>query len=124
MALDVDAVEHVLFSIHGMLAAMLSAPEMALDKDESKMLASAISNVSRHYDVEATQKQMDWANLATVCGMVYGTRIFAMRNRARQEATTRQPEQPTTGPASQANKDNRMMEIPGVGLVPMPQQVQ
>jgi hypothetical protein len=84
--LDVNGVEAMLFSIHQMAAAITKVPELMLDKDESKQLAVGIANVARHYDVSASAKSIDIANLVMICAGVYGTRLFAFRNRMRMEA--------------------------------------
>lgn len=88
--LDVNGVESILYSAHAMLAGIFKAQEFALDKTEAKSLAEAISNVSRHYDVAATQKSIDWTNLLMVCGMVYGTRFVAMRENRKAKRRDRQ----------------------------------
>lgn len=84
-SLDVNGVEAILFSTHQLLASLAQTPEMAIDKMEANTLAIGIANVARHYDMGATQKSLDWANLISVVGMVYGTRIYAIRARVAQE---------------------------------------
>lgn len=59
----------------------MRSPDIQLDKDESRQLAEAAANVARHYDLEATQKTLDWSAFITCLAMVYGTRIFAYRAR-------------------------------------------
>lgn len=68
-------------SAHTMLAALTSVPELELDKSEAEKLGAGIVNVSRHYDIGATQKTIDWTNLIMVVGAVYGTRLAAVRMR-------------------------------------------
>lgn len=64
-----------------MLAAFLKVPEIGITKEEADKLAKASANVARHYDVSATQKTLDWTNLAMAIAMVYGTRIMAINFR-------------------------------------------
>lgn len=71
--------------MHGLLAGITKTPEFALDQNEAKELAQAVGNVSRHYDVSASAKTVDIANLIMVCGMVYGSRILAVRARKTNE---------------------------------------
>lgn len=88
-----------------MLAGITRTSEFALDKAEAKQLAEGISNVSRHYDIAATQKSMDWTNLLMLLGMIYGTRIYAVR--ARRAAAKKDT------PRQASSADNVI--IPGVG---------
>lgn len=88
-ALDINGVEAVLFSMHNILAAVTKVPELALDKAESTELAKGISNVARHYDVSASAKSIDIANLAMIAATVYGTRLFAFRARRDKERKAR-----------------------------------
>jgi len=74
-----------------MLAAITKTQELAIDPAEANQLATAMSNVSRHYDIAATQKSMDWANLLMCVGMVYGTRIYAIRAKRPPRPTRQQP---------------------------------
>lgn len=86
---------------------------MALDQNEAKELAKGIANVSRHYDVSTSQKTMDIANLVMVCGMVYGSRILAIRNRRKAE----RPERPVQEAEKKSNSFDGSVIIPGVGTV-------
>lgn len=103
-ALDINGVEAILFSAHTILATIVKTPEIALDQIEARQMAEAIGNVSRHYDIAATQKTLDWANLIMAAGMIYGTRLYAIR--AKRVANK---------PASP--KPNGSTHIPGVGDV-------
>lgn len=79
--LDLNGVEGLLLSIHAGVAAITKIPEANLDKAEARSLAEGMNNVARHYDIGASQKAMDWANLVGICAMVYGSRMFAYRAR-------------------------------------------
>lgn len=79
----------ILLSTHAMLAGMTRTPEFALDQKEAKSVAEALANVSRHYDVSVSAKALDWTNLIMALGMVYGTRVFAIRNRRMNERAER-----------------------------------
>lgn len=80
-SLDVNGVELALISIHGILAAVTKIPELEMDGKEANGLAVAIGNVTRHYDISATQKAVDWTNLMACVAMIYGTRLFTIRQR-------------------------------------------
>ena len=76
----------MLLSIHGIGASLLKTPELAIDEGEAKMLASAVSEVSKHYEVlsKVSGEAVAWTHLISVCAIVYGPRIFAVRNRRPQ----------------------------------------
>ena len=88
-ALDINGVENILFSMHTMLAAITSTPELALDKTEAAEIAKAADAVAQHYDVTASAKTLAWTNLLMVVGAAYGTRIFAIRIRRENERKKR-----------------------------------
>ena len=96
-ALDINGIEKILFSTHMLLAGLVKTPELALDANEASELAKAIGSVSRHYDVSASAKTVDIANLVMVCGMVYGTRLLAVRARTRKEKNDKTAQEGTGG---------------------------
>lgn len=78
-----------------MLAAITKTSELALDNDEAKQLATASANVAKHYNMLIDPKTADWANLIMVMGMVYGTRLMAIRMRRTTERRDKpEPEKP------------------------------
>jgi len=81
-----------------MLAAIVKTPELALSEGESEKLAMAAANVARHYDVRASEKVMDWANLAFAMGAIYGPRIAVMKMRKREEKKKEAPVAETVQP--------------------------
>ncbi len=52
-----------------------------LDESEAKAFLKAAQNVARHYDVQTTQKTLDWIALIGSIGSIYGTRTFAIMAR-------------------------------------------
>jgi hypothetical protein len=65
-------------------AAMLSAPELVLDKDEAKMLAEGIAGVQEFYSFTASAEAVVWANLIAACAAVYGPRAIVIYNRKKE----------------------------------------
>ena len=66
-----------------------------LGSDEAKQLAQASANVAKHYNVLIDPKTADWANLIMVLGMIYGTRLMAIRvRRTTERRENPQPEKP------------------------------
>lgn len=111
--LDVNIFAATLQSVHMMLAALTKSPGIIIDGEEAKLLSQSVANVARHYDIEATAKSLDWANLVAAAGMIYGTRIMAS-SLARQTAKSEKDKaaaatvvQPPAGPSN--------VIIPGVG---------
>ena len=94
--LDINGVEAILFSAHSILASIVKTPEIALEQVEARQMAEAIANVSRHYDIAATQKTLDWANLIMAAGMIYGTRLYAIR----AKRVANKPAKPATNGAT------------------------
>jgi hypothetical protein len=91
----------LLLSVHQMGAAVLSVPELQLDKSEASQLAQAISEVAKYYNIEADEKTVAWVNLS-MCGLtVYGTRALAYHNRMQAERRQRIPA-PAAAPAAPA----------------------
>lgn len=64
---------------------------MALDKDESKLLAKAVSDVQTFYNFETSQEIMIWTNLVGVCGMIYGPRVMVMMKRKKSSKESKAP---------------------------------
>lgn len=98
-----DIVETLLFSVHLMGANLLALPELELEKDEAKQMASAIREVQKHYpEVALSPKKMALMNLATVAGGIYITRGIAIYKRAPKPAkviqmpSPKQAAQPST----------------------------
>lgn len=102
-----DGISSVLFSLHAMAASFVKVEELAIDKKEADMLASAINDVQKFYDVQASAEVLLWVNVFGVAAAVYGPRIAAvmMRKRAEKEskprpAQTRTPVEPVAAPVS------------------------
>jgi len=67
-----------------MLAVLARVPELELDKDDAEKLARGITNVGRHYELQAAQKTIDWTNLAMVAATIYGAKLMLIRHRMRE----------------------------------------
>jgi hypothetical protein len=91
-----------------MLAALTKIEELAIEQDEAVTLGNAIATLAPFYNIEASAKVLAWGNMLSALGMVYGTRLIAIRAR---RATT-----PATPNAGGVGGDN-VIDIPGVGKV-------
>ena len=85
--LTVDGLAFSLSGIHSLLAVSLSAPELAWKDEEAKIVAENLVAVSRHYDIQASQKAIDWGNLVVALGTVYGRKVIPFAVRRSREAT-------------------------------------
>lgn len=79
-----------------MLAVMTKQPAFNLSKMEADMMASAIADLSVHYDITPNTKVMSIASLAAVCGMIYLPRVAAIRAARREVAPQAEGIMPAT----------------------------
>jgi hypothetical protein len=68
-----------------MLAGLTSTPELALDKDEAHNLAVAAAEVAKFYPTTIDPKALAWFNLMLAAGVVYGPRVYLIRERLKAE---------------------------------------
>lgn len=106
--LEIDGLTAVLLSSHALLAGLTQARELELDEKEAKQLATALNGVAVYYDTVVSAKAMAWINLTQAVGLIYGTRLFAIRQRRQEERLRRRPATPpppqaTAKPGSEAN---------------------
>ena len=98
------SIKDLLIGIHSMGAALTGIEELELDDEEAKKLADATQELGNIYGHSISPKTMAWTNFAAACGVVYGPRIIAYRERIKQEKA-KNPALPTKpGPVPVANK--------------------
>lgn len=83
--------------VHVMLAQATKTPEIAITMDEGTNMLKAAQNVMRHYNVQSTQKTLDWISLVGVCSYVYVPRMIAIA--ANKKARTLEQPRPIVQPA-------------------------
>lgn len=88
-----------------MLAGMTKTPELALAQPECAELAKALDTVNGFYNVEVAEKTVAWLNLAMVAGVIYGTRVVAIRERRKGDKA-----KPVNEPASTATREEPQMQ--------------
>jgi hypothetical protein len=77
----------LLMSLHMMGATILATPELELDEKESSRLAKAVQRVNDEFGLPVlSPKQQALIGLGTTAISIYGSRIFAIRARLREEA--------------------------------------
>lgn len=94
-----------------MAAAAIKVPELMLEESEAKKIAEAGAKVASHYNVIASPKTVDWVNFCMVLGMVYGTRLVAVRARLHTEAAAKKPQ-------PRKPSDSVVTPFPGSGILP------
>lgn len=105
-----------LFGLHMFAAGMMDVPELVIDKPESKQLAEAVRGVTDLYAMQINPHTIAWGNLLLVCGMVYGPRIIALRNRKKSE-----PAKPKLVPMKEPKPNGSA--TPNTGMFTTPSQM-
>jgi hypothetical protein len=108
----------VIYSVHAMLAGITAVAELELDRDESEKLGDAIKNVGQYYGATFDPKKVAIFQLCVVAGGIYGTRVFAIRNRLMMEREKNSQPKPQSIPRQQPQpqglKVNGKATEPGV----------
>lgn len=92
--LDVADTALKLGKFHGFLAFILQTPEMALTQSEAEALATALADVSRHYDLpQIADKYACLGALGFTAFMIYQPRVAAIVARAKQRKGQKAHEQ-------------------------------
>lgn len=85
-AVSASAIEMLLLNIHGTMALMAKAPELALSEPEAKQIATSYVAMQQHYGSIMSQKQVDTAAFLGVIATVYGSKILALSKRTKSAA--------------------------------------
>ncbi len=83
---NIDTTTAVLLSIHQMLAGIAQRPEILINEDQAKALATAAAHVQSFYPSKANAKALAWANLAMIAGAVYGPKVVAIMQSQKEGA--------------------------------------
>lgn len=97
VALDLSSITGLFVGLHVVIAEASKTPEIAINMQEGDHIMRAAQNVMRHYNVQSTQKTLDWISLVGACSMVYVPRIvtIAANKRAREAVNINPRPQPT-----------------------------
>ena len=89
--LSVDAIIVALIGAQFAAKTATGLPEFDIGAEQTKQLAQALSNVSRHYPpLQLTEKQQDWFMLAYTAGQITIAQYFAFTMRMQKEAKEKQ----------------------------------
>ncbi|MGI0011918.1 MAG: hypothetical protein ACREBU_00530 [Nitrososphaera sp.] len=91
-AFDVKALAARLEAVHALMA--VAIPEMVIDKNESVLLADAITDVLSQYKISVDPVLVAWVNMFTTVAIIYGPRYLLIRarmNAVRKERTVATP---------------------------------
>lgn len=96
VALDLSSITGLFVGLHVVIAEASKTPEIAINMQEGDHIMRAAQNVMRHYNVQSTQKTLDWISLVGACSMVYVPRIvtIAANKRAREAVNINPRPQP------------------------------
>lgn len=86
LAVNVQSLNQVLYSIHAGLAAISHTPELELSEPESKAYADSLAGVLKHYSTSATDKTLSIIQLTFLMAAMYGTRFVAIKKRKEKES--------------------------------------
>lgn len=117
---NIDAVSALLYSTHTLLSVVTGNDVFKLEQQEADELSKAYAGVARHYPtLQQSEKMIDWGHLISALGMIYGTRVFALRQQWRAQKAA-QPRASTANMANGADMGSTRVTIPGIGQVEVP----
>ena len=82
---DLTGLSSALLTGSAMLAAALSTPEIALDKDEADPWAKAMAEVGKYHVKAIDPESLAWLNLAMITGGIAIPRMILIRQRRKAE---------------------------------------
>lgn len=87
--MSVDALSNILAAIHEGIALVSQTPEMALDKSEADLLASAAVPVLEQFNIAPDPRFAAAFALIAACGTVYVPRALLIRQRIAAQGSNR-----------------------------------
>lgn len=86
--LSVSGVEKILYAMHMGVASLTKTPELMLDQAEATLLAGAITEVSKHYDMldKVSDKAVAWVGLIQTVGVIYGPRALVIAGKRKKRS--------------------------------------
>jgi hypothetical protein len=78
---SLDALSNTLMIVHAGLASVSKVPELEIDKEESKVLATSVANVLAEFDITPDPKAQAIVGLIIAMGSIYGPRMYLYNER-------------------------------------------
>jgi hypothetical protein len=82
---SIDALTGMLVIVHAGLASVTKTPELELERDDAGNLAKATATVLEEFDITPNPKVAAVIGLVTTAGMIYGPKVYMIRERKREE---------------------------------------
>lgn len=95
---DLGDLKDLIYSIHLGVAAIARAPELELDKDESKRYADSLEKLAKIYDHKVNPKVMAWGQFLSVASGIYVPRVIAIYARTGSAEARKPDPQPINAP--------------------------
>lgn len=101
-----------------MLAGLTDCKELEMSDGEAEALAIGLSNVARHHEflAGASQKWVDYSNLAIVAGTIYGAKAMMIRRRLSANPAPPKPARGVNGASPPAPVPVTTGPLPGGDL--------
>jgi hypothetical protein len=97
VGVDGISIKDLLIGIHAFGASITGIEELEIDDTEGKKLGDAVEELGKIYGKTINPKTAAWVNFAAACGVVYGPRFVAYRERMKKE-TAEKKSLPRVGP--------------------------
>lgn len=82
---SIDALSNTLIIFHAGLASLTKTKELEIESNESEALAKNIANVMAEFDITPDPKIQAVLGLVMTAGMIYGPRMYLIRERVKNE---------------------------------------
>lgn len=77
--------------VHAAAAQVLRSPELEINTAESEALATALIDISQHYNIAVNPKALAWFNLISVAAFIYVPKVGAIVERAKKPVKKQTP---------------------------------
>ncbi len=84
-AASLDALTNTLIIVHAGIASATKVPELSIEDDEAKVLATAVASVLEEFDIQPDPKVQAIVGLVIAAGSIYGPRVYLIRERQKEQ---------------------------------------
>lgn len=82
---SLDALTNTLIIVHAGIASATKVPELSIEEDEAKVLATAVASVLEEFDIQPDPKVQAIVGLVVAAGSIYGPRMYLIRERKKAQ---------------------------------------